>query len=159
MANQIISRALVFEAMTPKTLVKCALLALALATTHCDNSQCESLRDELTRQKLSWQDCTRDTDCVKAFGHGADCTGILSCDFAVNAAHRLTAERRVASLPEETRDCIECASPNCVSGNIALCEPATRKCILVTEILQPGQVSSSPTVPEASLGGAATSAQ
>jgi len=74
------------------------------------------LRDELTALKDSWTRCENDWDCIKFFGSPGDCTGILSCDFAGNRSFRLEAERRIASLPEETTDCTACSPPNCVSG-------------------------------------------
>lgn len=123
--------------VSSRALFPLTLLALAFATTRCNNADCESLRDELMAQKLSWQDCTRDEECIKVGGNQGDCTGIMSCDFAVNAVHRLTAERRVASLPEESQDCMQCSSPNCVVGKRAFCEPVSRKCMVVTEIVEP----------------------
>jgi hypothetical protein len=111
-----------------------ALLSLALVGGGCDHDHCESLRDELTDFKDAWSTCETDYDCIKIGGNGKDCTGILSCDLAVHRASRLEAERRIASLPEETQDCIECTSPNCVSGDLAVCEPVSQRCILVTPI-------------------------
>lgn len=123
-------------------LVRALLPALmAWPLVHCDVSRCERLRDELHAQKISWGECETSSDCIKVFGSEKDCTGIFSCDFAVNRVYRLDAERRVASLPEESVDCIECQSPNCVQGDIAWCEPVTRQCIVVTELIG-GQPSS-----------------
>lgn len=113
-----------------------ALLSLSLLGAGCDNAQCESLRDELTEAKDTWTKCEADYDCIKVFGSSKDCTGILSCDFAANRAFRLEAERRIASLPEETQDCLECTSPNCVSGEIAVCEPVSQRCIIVSDIME-----------------------
>jgi hypothetical protein len=107
----------------------------------CNNVQCENLRDELTKKKREWSRCDTDLDCVKVFGNPGDCTGVMSCDFSVNRLSRLDAERRIASLPEDTVDCTECQSPNCVSGKISLCEAVTGQCILVTEILDGGPSS------------------
>jgi hypothetical protein len=112
-----------------------AVVFVALLTVQCNRANCEELRDELFAEKLTWQDCEVDQDCAILGGSTRDCTGILSCNFAVNVRHRDRAERRVASLPEETADCYECASPNCVSGDIALCEPITKTCMIVTRIV------------------------
>jgi hypothetical protein len=116
-------------------------LLLALLGAGCNNTQCENLRDELWRKKQEWSRCSAHTDCMKILGNPGDCTGIMSCNFAVNLKSRLEADRRIASLPEETVDCTECTSPNCVAGNIALCEPTSGRCILVTEILDGGTTS------------------
>jgi hypothetical protein len=114
------------------------LIPLALFGTRCNSAECESLRDELTTLKDSWTRCDTDWDCIKFFGNPGDCTGILACNFAGNRASRLEAERRIASLPEETTDCTGCNSPNCVSGDIAWCEPVSKRCMLITGFLDGG---------------------
>lgn len=120
----------------PFSLVRVLLPALmALPLVQCDVSRCEKLRDELQAQKISWGECETSADCIKVFGSRKDCTGIMSCDFAVNRRYRQDAERRVASLPEESIDCIECQSPNCVRGDIGWCEPVTHQCIVITELV------------------------
>jgi hypothetical protein len=116
-------------------LVLCAVAA-SFATS-CNVSHCEDLRDELSALKQKWQACQTDFDCTIVGGNVKDCTGILSCNTAVNKLHRLEAERRIASLPEETVDCVLCKSPNCVDGIIPLCDQTTKTCIIVTEIIEP----------------------
>ena len=118
-------------------------LAVAVPFTSCNYSHCEALRDELFAKKLKWQQCENHLDCYKVFGNRKDCTGIFSCDLAVNRAYRNEADRRIASLGEDSVDCMECATPNCVSGAISLCEPVSHQCILVTEILDGGIIGSS----------------
>jgi hypothetical protein len=113
-------------------------LVLALLGVRCNSTQCETLRDELSVAKRQWSRCNSDLDCVKIGGNPGDCTGILSCDFAVNRSARLEAERRIASLPEETVDCSECTSPNCVGGEIPHCEPISGRCIVVSELIEAG---------------------
>jgi len=114
------------------------LFPFALLGVRCNTAECEAKRDELWALKDSWTRCQQDLDCVKILGSSADCSGILSCDFAINRNARLEAERRIASLPEETTDCVHCTSPACVSGLITLCEPVSQRCILVTQILDGG---------------------
>lgn len=114
------------------------LFPVALLGVRCNSAECESKRDELWALKDRWTQCQTDLDCVKILGSPGDCTGILSCDFAINRSNRLEAERRIASLPEETVDCTSCSGPNCVSGLITLCEAASQRCILVTSILDAG---------------------
>jgi hypothetical protein len=113
------------------------LAGLLLAATQCNNSECESLRDDLTREKLEWQRCARDEDCIIVGGNLKDCTGVLACNFAVNRDRRIEAERRVVSLPEDTVDCMQCSPPNCVDGELAICEPVTQRCIVVTDLVEP----------------------
>lgn len=115
-----------------------ALLSLtSLGLLQCNRSNCEDLRNELTAQKTEWSKCSRNEECVIVGGNTGDCSGILSCNFAVHRVHRLTAERRVASLPEESVDCMACNSPNCESGDLAFCEPVSGRCMIVTDLVEP----------------------
>lgn len=132
-----------------------AVLLVATPGIQCNRSNCEDLRDELHAQKLGWQSCEQHEDCIIVGGNTADCTGIMSCNFAVNRQYRHAADRRVASLPEETADCFECASPNCIRGEITLCEPVSGRCIIVTEILDDGS-SQAAAEPPSSTGGQAS---
>jgi hypothetical protein len=113
-------------------------LLAGLLGLSCNNTQCEGLRDELTGLKRQWTRCSAHSDCIKIGGNPGDCTGIMTCSFAVNRNARLEAERRIASLPEETVDCTECTSPSCVAGDIALCEQTSGHCIVVTTLLDGG---------------------
>lgn len=113
-----------------------AVLLVAVPGIQCNKASCENLRDELHAQKLEWQACEKDLDCVIVGGSTRDCSGIMSCNFAVHRQFRDEAERRVASLPEETQDCFECASPNCEEGSLPHCEPVSGRCIVVTELFE-----------------------
>jgi hypothetical protein len=113
----------------------------ALLGVRCNTPECEAKRDELWALKDAWTRCEHDLDCVKILGNSGDCSGVLTCDFAANRSSRLEAERRLASLPEETTDCTHCISPNCVSGVITLCEPVSQRCMLVTEVRDGGTIS------------------
>jgi len=141
--------------MSSRPSIALSLLALcpvaALLTASCNVSHCESLRDELFADKQTWQACETDVDCVIVGGNNKDCTGILSCNLSINRAYRSEAERRIASLPEETVDCVECQSPNCPEGSIALCELKAKQCIIVQDIIQPAPAASFE-VPDASEG-------
>jgi len=116
-------------------LVLCAVTASF--TTSCNVAHCEDLRDELSVAKQKWQACATDADCTIVGGNTKDCTGIFSCNTAVARVHREEAERRIASLPEETVDCVACKGPSCVSGTIPLCDQVTKSCIIVTQIIEP----------------------
>lgn len=109
---------------------------LSLGSLQCNHENCEKLRNELSAQKNEWAECTRSEECVLVGGNTADCTGVLSCNFAVHRQHRLTAERRVASLPEDTVDCMICNSPNCESGKLPYCEPISGRCMIITELIE-----------------------
>jgi hypothetical protein len=119
----------------------------------CNTQHCERLRDELFAQKLKWQACESNVDCIIVAGNNKDCTGVLSCQIAVNREYRPEAERRIASLPEETVDCMECQSPGCVDGDIPFCEPTTKQCIIVTRILDDGSPATSIVPPDGGAGG------
>ena len=105
--------------------------------TSCNAAHCEDLRDELSALQEKWRKCDTDFDCTIVGGNVKDCTGVLSCNQAINKRYRDEAERRIASLPEETVDCMVCKPPNCVQGIIPLCEQPTKTCIIVTEIIDP----------------------
>lgn len=107
----------------------------------CDNARCEELRDELFQLKLSWQECDTSDDCIVVAGNKGDCTGVFSCDFGVNKAYRVRAERRILSLPQESVDCHTCSSPSCVRSNIAVCEARSHLCTVVSGILDGGEPS------------------
>lgn len=123
-------------------LVLCAVAASF--TTSCNVAHCETLRDELSADKEEWQKCEADADCTIVGGNIKDCTGIFTCNTAVNRVHRDEAERRIASLPEETVDCVTCKGPNCITGDIPLCDQVTKTCMIVTEIIDPPPNSSEP---------------
>jgi hypothetical protein len=110
---------------------------LSLGSLQCNHENCEELRDELSTLKNQWAECTRSEECVIVGGNDADCTGVLSCNFAVHRQHRLTAERRVASLPEDSVDCMVCNSPNCERGELPYCEPISGRCMIITKLIEP----------------------
>jgi len=111
---------------------------LGLPLTQCNVDNCEKKRDELSVIKHTWERCDRDVDCLIIGGNTSDCTGVLACNLAVNRLYRDQAERRIASLPEETVDCVRCASPNCPEGELAVCEPISHECIIVKDVIDGG---------------------
>jgi uncharacterized membrane protein YgcG len=118
-----------------RSIASAALVLSGLSLLHCDKANCESLRDDLYAQKLAWQQCKTSADCQIIGGNTQDCTGILSCNLAINVRHREEAERRIASLPEESVECHKCGSPNCPTGDIPYCDPATHTCVVVDSFL------------------------
>src|SRR5579864_2495392 len=124
------------------------VLAVSFAATFpvaaCgDSSSCNSLRTSLYSQKLAWGACdpSNTDECIKVPGNPKDCTGVLSCDFAVTRSKREAAEQAVLTAGQQSQGCYLCATPNCVSGDIAICEPVTRECILITSIDDSGAIS------------------
>ncbi|HVW29692.1 MAG TPA: hypothetical protein VHC69_30220 [Polyangiaceae bacterium] len=115
-------------------LLRVAALLSGSLLVMCDNADCEKLRDDLYADRLRWQACEEDSDCEIIGGNTADCTGIFSCNLAVNAHSVKDAERRIASLPEESVDCHKCNSPNCPDGEIALCDSVYKRCIIVKDV-------------------------
>jgi hypothetical protein len=129
-------------------------ICCALPLVQCNHGNCEDLRNELTTLKDKWQVCTRDLDCIKIGGNTKDCSGVLSCNLGVNRIYRSEADRRIASLPEDSVDCMVCTSPNCIEGDITLCEPVSGKCIIVTALLDAGTVAANIVSPQpGSTGG------
>ncbi len=128
------------------------VLGFALAALNCDNAQCRELRDELFKLKRGWQACTNSFDCIIVGGNQKDCSGVMSCDFAVNRQFRDQAEERVARLPTESVDCHECSNPNCETGKLPYCEPVTHQCVIIDQLLD-GSAYGSYSPPPASGGG------
>jgi hypothetical protein len=121
-----------------RSLARATVFLSGFALVDCENANCESLRDDLYAQKLSWQECRTSADCQLVGGNGLDCTGIMSCNMAINVRFRKEAERRIASLPEETVDCKKCGSPNCPEGDIPYCDQVNHRCLVVKEIIDTG---------------------
>jgi hypothetical protein len=131
----------------------CVAFLLALVVAACgDKASCQELRDRLTASKRAWQKCQSDLDCIKVFGNKQDCTGIVSCDFSVNRKFHDEAENTVARMADESTMCHVCGVPNCVDGEISVCEPVTGECFLVTAILDGGYGSSTEPPPREDAG-------
>jgi hypothetical protein len=114
----------------------------AVTLSACGESGgCTKLRNDLYATKQIWSACDPDDGvyaCIKVGGNQKDCTGVLSCDFAVNPRHRMDAEQAVLTVGQQSQGCYLCAQPNCISGDIAYCEPITRQCLIATELTDAG---------------------
>jgi len=102
-----------------------------------ESGGCTKLRNDLYATKEKWDACDPadgPTACIKVSGNTRDCTGVLSCDFAVNPHHRAEAEQQVLTVGQQSQGCFLCATPNCIGGDIAYCEPISRRCIIVTTL-------------------------
>jgi hypothetical protein len=107
-----------------------ALVLASLALAHCtDGANCDVLRQNLYDQRKAWSTCQVDADCLVLPGNTQDCTGVLTCPFAVNRTSREAAERKMLSIGDESVKCHLCATPSCGSGSSAICETTTHQCI------------------------------
>jgi hypothetical protein len=123
------------------TAVLAAALGSTASLTACgDSSQCTKTRNQMFAKKQQWGACDPNDPepCIKVPGNTHDCSGALFCDFAVNPAHRIEAEQTVLTIGNETQGCYLCAEPNCVQGDLVVCEPVSRQCIVVTSIVDAG---------------------
>src|SRR5882724_3725114 len=126
------------------------VVLMALALSQCgDKAHCEQLRNDTYEQWGAWAQCTSDEDCFPLAGNPRDCTGVLSCPFAVNRKYRVDAERRQLTIGEDSVDCHVCAVPNCNGSLQPHCEPLTHQCLMI-EVLDAGATFGPPAnLPEA----------
>jgi hypothetical protein len=107
------------------------VVLMALALSRCgDKGRCDQLRSDTYEKRRAWAQCVVDEDCFAMAGNPRDCTGVLSCPFAVNWRYREDAERVMLTIGEDSVDCHVCAVPNCNSSNVAHCEPLSHQCLL-----------------------------
>jgi hypothetical protein len=132
-------------------LIVFVIQASAAVTTACgDSSDCKVVRDSTYQALLTWEQCdpTQPNQCIVVQGNPKDCTGVLTCNFAVNPNYRTQAEQTVLVMGEQSRGCNLCATPSCGNGETAYCEPASRRCMVQS-------TSSAVGGPPASDGGSA----
>jgi hypothetical protein len=104
------------------------------ASTGCgDSGGCMSVRDSTYALLETWEACDpqKVDACIIEPGNPKDCTGVLTCEFAVNPLYRSQAEQTMLIMGEESRGCGLCAVPNCLTGTAAYCEPASRRCLII----------------------------
>jgi hypothetical protein len=134
------------------------LLSIPAAATTIEacgeSGACTQLRQTEYQNLVAWQECDPSappfTQCLQIAGNPKDCTGVLSCNFAVNANHRADAEQAVLTAGQQSQGCFLCAVPNCLGGDLTYCEPHSHRCELAQEVLDGGAViqGSSPPPPE-----------
>lgn len=97
-----------------------------------ESGGCTKLRNDTFALKQTWQDCNplEEVSCILVGGNSKDCTGVLTCDFAVNPHSRVAAEQAVLTIGQESQGCYLCAVPNCLTG-APFCEPTTHQCVMV----------------------------
>jgi hypothetical protein len=98
-----------------------------------DAASCTRVRDATYSALEVWQACDPGdaTACIIEPGNPKDCTGVLTCAFAVNPAYRAIAEQTMLSIGEQSHGCYQCSVPNCLSGSTAYCEPVSRRCLML----------------------------
>jgi hypothetical protein len=104
------------------------------ATTGCgDSGGCISVRDSTYASLETWETCDPEKvdTCIIEPGNPKDCTGVLTCEFAINPLYRAQAEQQMLIMGEQSRGCGLCAVPNCLSGTVAYCEPVSHKCLII----------------------------
>ncbi|MCL2447901.1 MAG: hypothetical protein FWD17_03025 [Polyangiaceae bacterium] len=119
-----------------------------------ESAGCQHLRENTFADRESWGGgCNVDTDCIEVFGNPSDCTGVLTCNFAVLRTNRETAEQAVLKIAAQSQGCYVCGVPTCPAGDLAVCETVTHQCLVVTAELEGGAPVSEPaeaSAPEAS---------
>jgi hypothetical protein len=110
-----------------------------------ESGSCTQLRSTLYANKTVWDACdptvTPDPNaqCIFVPGNPKDCTGVLSCEFAVNRKYRAEAEMAVYTVGQQSQGCYLCAEPQCIAGTFGYCEPVSRRCIVVTGFTAGGE--------------------
>jgi hypothetical protein len=102
-----------------------------------ESGSCTQLRSSLYASKEIWDACdpalpNPDSQCIFIPGNPKDCTGVLSCEFAVNRKFRADAEMAVYTVGQQSQGCYLCAQPECIAGELGYCEPVSKRCILVS---------------------------
>lgn len=109
-------------------------VSLPLFSLSCaDGTKCNELRTKTAERLKFWSGCEDDTDCIKVGGSQSDCTGVLTCPFAVNKDSRNEAEQYVLKNASESVVCHVCEQPDCIVGDKVVCEKVSKQCIIVTE--------------------------
>jgi hypothetical protein len=111
-----------------------------------ESGACTNLRQTTYANLEAWQACDPSgpaEQCIPEPGNPKDCTGVLACNFAINARFRAQAEMAVYTIGQQSQGCYLCAVPNCVAVETAICEPVSHRCIGVTQITDGGFVISS----------------
>jgi hypothetical protein len=102
-----------------------------------ESGACTQLRSETYANKAIWDACdptipNPNDQCIFIPGNPKDCTGVLTCEFAVNRKYRADAELAVYNIGQQSQGCYLCAVPDCIAASFGYCEPVSRRCIVVT---------------------------
>ena len=116
-----------------------------------ESGACTNLREATYASLETWQACDPAgpaDQCIIEAGNPKDCTGVLSCDFAINPKYRAEAETMVYAIGQQSQGCYLCAVPNCITAEIGYCEPISRRCLGVSAVTDGGLVIVTPPPPE-----------
>lgn len=120
-------------------------LASSTSLEACGESgSCTQLRETMYASKATWDACdptiqNPNAQCIFVPGNPNDCTGVLTCEFAVNRKFRAEAEMAVYTIGQQSQGCYRCAIPECIAGELGYCEPVSRRCIVVTNFTSGGE--------------------
>ncbi len=136
------------------------LATVPLASTSLEacgeSGACTQLRQTNYGALLGWQACDPAgpplSQCIQIGGNPKDCTGVLSCNFAVNAHFRSEAELVTYTVGEQSQGCYLCATPTCIGGDLAWCEPISHRCMLIQGLIDGGAVYGGSTSPSEDAG-------
>jgi hypothetical protein len=124
-----------------------SLLAVPAASSSIEacgeSGACTQLRQQTFANLQTWAACdpslpNPNSQCIFVAGNPKDCTGILTCEFAVNLKFREVAELTVATMGEQSQGCYLCAVPSCITASDPYCEPVSRECIVVSGFTSSG---------------------
>jgi hypothetical protein len=107
-----------------------ATIPLAASSTSIEacgeSNSCTTLRVQLFDElNYDWAaGCTQDSDCTVLGGNPKDCTGVLTCEFAVTNAGRESAYFEELLVGQQSQGCYLCAVPSCVDAPPAFCNLA-----------------------------------
>jgi len=133
---QVVARtALRLSFLGPALALVAAAAGLAANGSGCAIETCGSLRTTLEVDRHNWAACDPsqgDNQCTIVGGDPMDCTGVLTCDFAVNVTMLAQAQRGVIDNSVHAKICADyCSTPNCAQDNPPVCDPVTRECTIV----------------------------
>jgi hypothetical protein len=107
------------------------LALAALASNGCGND-CEDLAEEARALKQKLAACREGDMCVIAASQKGDCTGELTCGFAVPSDKKSEAEREASRIGEQSLDCAQCVADDCVSPTMMIprCDVVAGHCVI-----------------------------
>jgi hypothetical protein len=112
-----------------------AAATVAANGSGCAIETCESLRTTLETDRRAWAACDPaqgDSQCTIVGGDSMDCTGILTCDFAVNVSMLAQAQKGVIDNSVHSKICTDyCSTQTCAQDSPPVCDPVTRQCTIV----------------------------
>lgn len=131
------------RAILPLTALTC-LVGLLLQSACLGTGRCDSLRTDLLHRRDTWAACDPsggDDQCVVVSGDESDCTGVLKCAFAVNAANRGIAEDAVITNASDSPVCqAVCSTPTCGDNPVPVCDPVLKRCVVKVDLSGSGGV-------------------